>query len=97
MAGLIGLRFAGFVIAGGAILGLIMAGATIGSLAGGLSGMSTGNSKLKQFEMAIEQGQFLILVDVPKTRIESIKQSITKHHPEAEFDGIEPILPTSFV
>lgn len=96
VAGLIGLRFAGFVIAGGAILGLIMAGATIGSLAGGLSGMSTANSKLKQFEKAIEEGQFLILVDVPQARIESIKQSITKHHPEAEFDGIEPILPTGY-
>lgn len=49
LAGLIGLRFAGFVIAGGPILGVILAGATIGTLAGGLAGMNSGNSKLKKF------------------------------------------------
>ena len=96
VAGLIGLRFAGFVIGGGAILGLIMAGATIGSLAGGLAGMNSGNSKLKQFEKAIESGEFLILVDTPRSRIDDIKRSIIKHHPEAEFYGIEPMLPLSY-
>jgi hypothetical protein len=96
LAGIIGLRFAGFVIAGGAILGLIVAGATIGLLAGGLVGMNSGNSKLKQFEEAIEQGQLLLLVDTLKDRIETIKQSIAKHHSEAAFEGIEPILPLKY-
>jgi len=94
LAGLVGLRFSGFVIAGGPLLGLIMAGATIGSLAAGLAGMSTGNSKLKQFEKAIENGEFLVLVDVPKERIETVKQLVIKHHPEAEFEGIESNWPT---
>lgn len=96
VAGLIGLRFAGFVIAGGPLLGVILAGATIGTLAGGLAGMSTGNSKLKQFEQAIEQGELLVLVDVPRERIDTISQSITKHHPEAEFEGMEPLMPPSY-
>lgn len=96
LAGLIGLRFAGFVIAGGPILGVILAGATIGTLASGLSGMSMGNSKLKKFENAIEQGEFLMLVDIPKERIETISKLITKHHPEAEFEGIEPLMPPSY-
>ncbi|MDP1666325.1 MAG: DUF1269 domain-containing protein [Methylobacter sp.] len=96
LAGLIGLRFAGFAIAGGPLLGIIMAGATIGSMMGGLAGMNSGNSRLKQFEEAIEQGQLLILVDVPRERIETIKQLITKHHPDAEFEGVEPILPPSY-
>lgn len=96
LGGLIGLRFAGFVIAGGPILGLLMAGATIGSLAGGLTGMSSANSKLKKFEEAIERGEFLVLVDVPRERIMTISQLIAKHHPEAEFEGVEPFMPPSY-
>ena len=96
LAGLIGLRFAGFAIAGGPLLGIIMAGATIGSLMGGLAGMNSGNSRLKQFEEAIEQGEILVLVDIPRERIEAIRKLVTKHHPEAEFEGLEPIFPPSY-
>ncbi len=93
LAGVVALRFAGFAIAGGPLLGVLFAGATIGSLAAGLSGLSVGNSKLKQFEQAIEDGQLLILLDIPRDQIEQVSDSITKHHPKAEFDGIEPLLP----
>ncbi len=96
LAGLIGLRFAGFAIAGGPLLGIIMAGATIGSLMGGLAGMNSGNSRLRQFEEAIEKGELLVLIDIPKDRIEAIRKLVIKHHPEAEFEGIEPILPPSY-
>ncbi|MGZ8175866.1 MULTISPECIES: DUF1269 domain-containing protein [Methylobacter] len=96
LAGLIGLRFAGFAIAGGPLLGIIMAGATIGSLMGGLAGMNSGNSRLRQFEEAIERGELLVLIDTPKDRIEAIRKLVIKHHPEAEFEGIEPILPPSY-
>ncbi|MGZ8238638.1 MAG: DUF1269 domain-containing protein [Methylobacter sp.] len=96
LAGLVGLRFAGFAIAGGAVLGILMASATIASLAAGLIGMSLGNSRLKKFEEEIEQGKLLVLLDIPKDQIENIKQWVTKHHPEAEFEGIEPILPPGY-
>ncbi|EGW20865.1 glycine zipper family protein [Methylobacter tundripaludum] len=96
LAGLIGLRFAGFAIAGGPLLGIIMASATIGSLMGGLAGMNSGNSRLKQFEEAIEKGELLVLIDIPKDRIEAVRKLVIKHHPEAEFEGIEPILPPSY-
>jgi len=93
LAGMIGLRFAGFAIAGGPLLGIIMAGATIGSLMNGLMGMNSGNTRLKQFEEAIERGELLVLVDIPRERIETIRKLVFKHHPEAEFEGVEPILP----
>jgi len=96
LAGLVGWRFAGFAIAGGPLLGIIIAGATIGSLMGGLAGMNSGNSRLKKFEEAIEQGELLMLVDVPRDRIETIRKLVTRHHTEAEFEGIEPILPPSY-
>ena len=96
LAGLIGLRFAGFAIAGGPLLGIIMAGATIGSLMGGLAGMSVGNSRLNKFEEAIEQGELLVLVDTPREQIEAIRKLVIRHHPEAEFEGLEPILPPPY-
>ncbi|MGZ8227837.1 MAG: DUF1269 domain-containing protein [Methylococcaceae bacterium] len=96
LAGLVALRFAGFAIAGAPILGIIMAGATIGSLMGGLAGMNSGNSRLERFEEAIEQGALLVLLDIPKNRIDAITRLITKHHPEASFEGIEPLLPPSY-
>lgn len=96
LAGLIALRFAGFAIAGGPVLGVIMAGATIGSLMGGLSGMNSGNSRLKSYEEAIEKGELLVLLDIPKDRIEVISKMVTKHHPNVEFEGIEPVLPPSY-
>lgn len=96
LAGLAGLSYAGFVVAGGAILGIILAGATIGSLAGGLIGMNSGNSKLHKFESAIENGELLVLLDIPADQIDEITQKILKHHPTAEFDGVEPILPLSY-
>jgi hypothetical protein len=96
LAGLVGLRSAGFAIAGGPILGIIMAGATIGSLMGGLAGMNSGNSRLRKYEEAIEQGELLVLLDIPKDQIEGISNLIAKHHPEAVFEGIEPLLPPSY-
>ena len=39
LAGLVGLRFAGFAIAGGPILGILFFGATIGAIMSGLAGL----------------------------------------------------------
>jgi hypothetical protein len=58
--------------------------------------MSAGNSRLKQFEEAIEKGELLVLLDIPMERISEITEKILKHHPTAEFDGIEPLLPPTY-
>lgn len=71
LPGLAGLAYSGFVIAGESVLGVIMAGATIDSLMGGRRGM---NSKSKKFENAIENGELLVLLDIPVDRIGDITQ-----------------------
>ena len=97
LAGLAGLRFAGFAIAGGPVLGIIFFGATIGTIMSGLAGLQVGNSRVKKYEEAIEQGELLVMVDIAKERIEAISQAITKHHPTAQFEGIEPLMPPNYL
>ncbi len=96
LAGLIGLRFAGFAIAGGPLLGIIVYGATIGTIMSGLAGLQVGNSKVKKYSDAIEGGEVLIMVDIAKERIDAISQLIVRHHPSAQFEGIEPLLPSPY-
>ncbi|PPD30952.1 MAG: DUF1269 domain-containing protein [Methylomonas sp.] len=97
LAGLVAMRFAGFAIAGGPVLGVLVYGATIGAMMSGLAGLQVGNSRVKDYADAIEHGQLLVLIDIPKQRIDAIKQIIAKHHPEAKFEGIEPLLPPNYI
>lgn len=83
----------GVVAAGAALLGLGAAGAGIGAWASSLIGISAPNSRLKEYEDAIERGELLMLVDVETDRVEEIENLITKHHPEAEIAGTDPTPP----
>ena len=96
LVGLVGLRFAGFAIAGAPVLGVLVYGATIGAMMSGLAGLQVGNSKVKKYEEAIENGELLVMVDIPKEQIDEMSKIIIKHHPDAEFEGIEPLLPPSY-
>lgn len=95
IAGLIGASFSplGLEFDGATILGITLAGAVFGAWASGMIGISLHNSQLKRFESAIEEGQFLLIVDVPKNRIAEITQLVKRHHPEAGERGSEPTMP----
>lgn len=95
LAGLAAVTFppAGLVLGGGAILGIALAGAGVGSWVSGMIGISIENSQIRAFEKAIEEGQLLMMVDVPKTRVDDINMLVFKHHPEAEVEGAEPTIP----
>jgi hypothetical protein len=92
-AGLVAIALPGVVIAGGALLAMGLAGAGMGAWLGGMIGMDVENTHIKQFESAIQGGQILVLVDVPKDRVDDIQNSVKKHHSDADFEGTEPTIP----
>ncbi len=95
LAGLVAIALppASTVIAGGILLASTLVGAGVGAWAGSMIGVSTGNSRIKQFEAAIEAGQLLVLADVPTNRVEEIEARIKAHLPQVEIEGTEPIIP----
>ncbi len=95
LAGLAALVFppAGIVVAGGAVLFGALGGAGFGAWASAMIGVSLPNSRLERFENAIERGMLLMMVDVPKDRVEEFQDLVKSHHPEADIEGTEPTIP----
>ena len=95
MTGLVAMTFppAGLVIGGGALFAVAAAGAGVGGWLSTMVGVSVPSTRLKKFEDAIEAGEFLVLVDVKRDRVEEIAELVRKHHPEADIEGSEPKMP----
>lgn len=72
---------------------LALVGAVFGTWASSMIGVSTPSQRLKRFEPAIEKGQILLMLDVPRGRVEEIESRLQALHPEARLEGIEPNIP----
>ncbi|MGD8514386.1 MAG: DUF1269 domain-containing protein [Granulosicoccaceae bacterium] len=84
---------AGLDLGGGSFLAITLAGTAFGAWSSSMIGVSLHNSQLKRFEPAIETGSLLMMVDVPKKRAGEINQLVSRHHPEAHAEGVEPTMP----
>jgi len=98
LGSLLGVFFVYFPPAGlptglGVILVLGVFGAVFGAWASSLVAMSAPNSQLLRFKKAIDEGQFLMMIDVPREKVEAVSQIIEKNHPFAVNRGIEPTMP----
>jgi hypothetical protein len=95
LAGVIAVTFppAGLVVGGGALLGITLLGAGFGAWMASMVGIGLPSSRLEQFEGAIARGELLMMIDVPRDRVEEIEALIARHHPEAELEGLEPNIP----
>ncbi len=80
----------GMTLRTAAILLVAVGGAIFGGWASGMNAAAVPNTRLKQFTPRIEQGQVLLMVDVPVRRVEEIEEMIAKRHPEISFGGMEP-------
>ncbi|GGB96139.1 DUF1269 domain-containing protein [Pseudoduganella buxea] len=74
----------------GMILLMALGGALFGAWASGMNGCAIPNKKLEQYTDRIEQGQVLMMVDVPVRRIVEIEDMIARRHPNFNFAGVEP-------
>jgi hypothetical protein len=75
------------------ILIATVVGALFGAWAASMIGISTPNTALKRFEAKIGEGRVLLMVDVPKDRVEEIQELVHRSHPEASDHGLEPTIP----
>ncbi len=83
----------GLPIGTGIILALGLFGAVFGTWVAALIGVGAPNSQLVRFEKSIEDGQFLMMIDIPKNKVEAVSEIIEKRHPEALNKGVEPTMP----
>jgi hypothetical protein len=95
LAGVLAISFppAGLMLGGGALLGLTVFGAGFGAWMASMVGVGLPNSRIEKYQQAIEAGQLLMMVDVPRDKVEAVEALVTRHHPEAELEGVDPNIP----
>ncbi|SIT41296.1 conserved hypothetical protein [Paraburkholderia piptadeniae] len=95
LLGLVALVFppAELAIAGGAVVGLTLAGAGFGAWTAAMIGVDEPNARLQRFRDSIRDGQILIMADVPGSREHEIEQMVAQHFPNADLEGAEPTTP----
>ncbi len=91
LAGLAAMTIPGVgALGGGVLIASMLAGAGVGTLLSSIVATDLPSSRHKRFLKAIEQGKLLMLVDVPKGKIEEVTELVLRHYPEAELEDIEP-------
>ena len=75
------------------VLVTALMGAVFGAWVASMKASSVPNSRLKNFESAIEAGRILIMVDVPCGRVDEIRTLVSSRYPEAMDSGMEPSIP----
>jgi hypothetical protein len=76
-----------------AILVTGIGGALFGAWASGMAAAAIPNSRLKGFQQGIDNGQVLLMLDMPLTRVTEIERLVEQHYPSAKFGGVEPHIP----
>ena len=73
-----------------------MLGSIFGIWTSGLIGTDVPNTQLARFRRPIAQGKILMMVDVPRDKVDEIRSIMKKQHPEASdkgVDGMYPVFP----
>lgn len=95
LGGLLAVTFppAGLVLGGGAVLIGPLAGAGFGAMVAPMIGVSEPNSKVAEFEQAIDEGKLLMMVDVEDEAVESVSESIRQQYSEVSIERSESKVP----
>jgi len=89
---------AAVLIGGGLPAGLViligfLTGGLLGAWGASMIGISVPNARLRPFQAAVERGEILLMVDVPKARVEEIEALLQRLDPKAHLEGIEINMP----
>ncbi|MCG2585079.1 DUF1269 domain-containing protein [Massilia sp. TS11] len=76
-----------------AVLATGVGGAAFGAWASGMTAAAAPNSRLEPFRERIEQGQVLLILDVPHGRVAQLEAMLAEQHPEAAFGGQDAHVP----
>jgi len=76
-----------------AVLIAAVVGAGFGTWVASMVGLQVPNSRLKAFAPEIQEGKILLMLDVPSSKYEEVRQVIARTHPEAADHGNEPTVP----
>jgi hypothetical protein len=77
-----------------AVLIATAVGAAFGGWASSMAAAAVPNSRLKRFAAAIDAGKILLMVDVPRHKVDEIHALFGRTHPEAVDEGVEPQIQT---
>jgi len=82
IAGLVALAVPGGLILGGGatLLATTVAGASVGAFGASLTALDVPSSRLREFEEDLKAGRILVIVDVPRDRVEATRTTVTSHH-----------------
>jgi hypothetical protein len=97
VSGLVGSIVAITALQLGSMMGLVVLGCTIfgagfGIWVSGMIGSSTRNTRLKDFESAMNDGKILIMADVPVLLVDGITHKVEMHK-NAILGGTDPSMP----
>lgn len=97
ISGLVGSIIAITALQLGSMMGLVVLGCTLfgagfGIWTSGMIGSSTRNTRLKDFEQAMEDGKILVMADVPVEKVADISRKV-KSHKDTVDGGTEPSMP----
>jgi hypothetical protein len=91
--GLVLIPFAGVKLQLVTVFITAVGGALFGTWASSMIAASVPNTRLLAFAKDIEEGKYLMMVDVPFRRVDEIQLLLRKRHPEDKDGGIEPTVP----
>jgi hypothetical protein len=75
------------------ILITAIAGALFGAWVSSMVAASLPNTRLLAFAKDIDEGKYLMMVDIPFHRVGEIESLLKRQHPEDKLSGIEPSIP----
>lgn len=95
LAGLVAIAVPGgaVVSAGAIVLSLALAGGAVGVWVSSMIGVSVNSRRLTPYEEAVARGDLLMMVDIPAQRVAEIEQMVSRLHPDARPEGVEPDIP----